>query len=108
VSSRPALAVWLYGTRVAELSEGIDWRWTRDAYDRWGANSRVVSHLLPIGRPGDSPHPRRVSVFIDNLLPEGNARVNYAIDVDLRNYPGVPAAALETVARRTEQALDRL
>lgn len=83
MSSRPPLAVWLYGTRVAELSEQEDlrWRWTGEAYDRWGANSRVVSHLLPIGRPDTSPHPRRVSVFIDNLLPEGNARVNYAIDV---------------------------
>jgi serine/threonine-protein kinase HipA len=75
--------VWLYGTRVAELSGhgSLNWRWTRDAYERWGSNSRVLSDLLPITRPGSSPHPRRISVFIDNLLPEGNARVNYAIDV---------------------------
>ena len=80
--SRP-LSLWLYGTRIADLDEvpsGIGLKWTRDAYQRWGENSRVMSHLLPISATG-SPHPRAVKTFVDGLLPEGNARVNYAIAV---------------------------
>jgi len=43
------------------------------------------------------------------LIRDVAVRLDTAIAaVDLRNYPGVPAAALETVARRTKQALDRL
>jgi serine/threonine-protein kinase HipA len=87
--TRDPLAVWLYGTRVAELAEDGDERmtmtWTRDAYNRWGSGARVVSQLLPITLPDQHPPPTRVRVFIDNLLPEGNARVNYALDVGLRS-----------------------
>lgn len=79
-----ALSVWLYGTRVADLAENGDklrWSWTSEALSRWGLNSRVVSHLLPITRADASP--ARVRVFLDGLLPEGNARVNWAIDAGL-------------------------
>ncbi|MCL2781418.1 MAG: HipA domain-containing protein [Actinomycetia bacterium] len=89
--SRQPLAVWLYGTRVAEISEDVGDRialtWTGDAYDRWGGGSRVVSHLLPLTAPTAptaSPHPARVTAFVDGLLPEGNARTNYAIEAGLR------------------------
>jgi serine/threonine-protein kinase HipA len=87
MTARETLTVWLYGTQVAHLSETHDGdlalTWTRDAYDRWGDRSRVLSQLLPISLPSSSPHSQRVTTFIDGLLPEGNARVNYAIDVGL-------------------------
>lgn len=85
MSTRQPLAVWLYGTRLATLTEdsAIDLRWTADAYERWGSNSRVMSNLLPITAPGSRPHPRSVKVFLDGLLPEGSGRLNYAMDAGL-------------------------
>jgi serine/threonine-protein kinase HipA len=83
---REPLAVWLYGTRIGLLSERGDQTtlsWTEEAYQRWGGGSRVMSRLLPLSRPGTGPHPRRVRAFIDGLLPEGNFRVNYAMDAGL-------------------------
>jgi serine/threonine-protein kinase HipA len=81
--SRPALAVWLYGTHVAGLTEGAGGRlqltWTDGALDRWGIGSRVMSHLLPVMT--GIPAPPRVKAFIDGLLPEGNLRTNWAIDL---------------------------
>jgi len=88
VTSREPLAVWLYGTRVATLAETrddkLELRWTEQAYDRWGGGSRVMSHLLPLSVPTKTPHPARVKVFVDGLLPEGHARTNYAIEAGLR------------------------
>lgn len=85
MTEREPLAVWLYGTQVAVLSEGrgIEWTWTDQAYERWGGNSRVVSNLLPITGPRGNAHPARVAVFLAGLLPEGNARLNYAMDAGL-------------------------
>jgi len=85
VSVRPPLATWLYGTKVATLTEGagIALTWTEEAYDRWGGGSRVVSNLLPLSTPGHGPHPRAVKAFLDGLLPEGNALLNHAIDAGL-------------------------
>jgi len=84
VSGREPLAVWLYGTQVAVLSDGrgIELTWTAQAYERWGSNARVVSNLLPI-TGGGCPHPARVAAFLNGLLPEGNARLNYAMDAGL-------------------------
>lgn len=81
----PPLAIWLYGTNVATLTDGraIELTWTEEAYDRWGGGSRVVSNVLPISTPGHGPHPRAVKAFLDGLLPEGNARLNYAMDAGL-------------------------
>lgn len=89
VASREPLAVWLYGTRIASLVENGDGElglaWTEEGYDRWGSGSRVMSHLLPLSVPTASgPHPARVKVFLDGLLPEGHARTNYAIEAGLR------------------------
>lgn len=92
MSGRAPLAVWLYGTPLATVYEdgkgqgnqdAIHLDWTTDAYERWGDNSRVMSQLLPITAPGRGafPHPRKVKVFIDGLLPEGNARTNYGMSV---------------------------
>lgn len=81
-----ALWVWLYGTHVATITDApgagpgrIRWIWTEDATTRWGLRSRVVSHLLPIERPGRSPADVVARVFCQGLLPEGNARVHYAM-----------------------------
>ncbi|MDP9115901.1 MAG: HipA domain-containing protein [Actinomycetota bacterium] len=106
MASRKPLAVWLYGTKIATLSENSDSRdspdggiglaWSEEGYDRWGSGSRVMSHLLPITAPpltvparvstklSSGPHPARVKVCLDGLLPEGNARTNYAIEAGLR------------------------
>lgn len=85
MTARPPLAVWLYGTKVATLAEGrgIELAWTDDAYDRWGGGSRVVSQLLPISTPRQGPSSRAVNAFLDGLLPEGNALLNYALDAGL-------------------------
>jgi serine/threonine-protein kinase HipA len=84
VTLRAPLDVWLYGTHVATITDDTDGRvglrWTDDAYDRWGEGTRVVSELLPIARPAQSPHHRRVEVFLENLLPEGSARQHLAFD----------------------------
>jgi serine/threonine-protein kinase HipA len=84
VTRRAPLDVWLYGTRVATITDDADaqvgLRWTDDAYNRWGEGTRVVSELLPISRPAQPPHHRRVEVFLENLLPEGNARQHLAFD----------------------------
>jgi serine/threonine-protein kinase HipA len=39
-----------------------------------------MSELLPITAPSERPHHRRVEVFLENLLPEGNARDHLAFD----------------------------
>jgi len=78
------LDAWLYGTQVATITDDgggrVGLRWTDDAYDRWGEGTRVVSELLPISRPAQSSHHHRVEVFLENLLPEGNARQHLAAD----------------------------
>lgn len=88
MTEREPLAVWLYGTQVGVLrdvgDDSIALEWTEHAVDRWGVNSRIVSNLLPISRPPSAPHPRRVKVFVDGLLPEGHARTNYALEAGLR------------------------
>jgi serine/threonine-protein kinase HipA len=78
-----ALDAWLYGTRIATITDDdgdVALRWTDEAYARWGQGSRVMSDLLPVTRPEEHPHHRRVEVFLENLLPEGNAREHLAFD----------------------------
>lgn len=78
------LSVSLYGTVVATLSRGtagrLAWEWTVDAADRWGLGARVVAHLLPISTPSDVPSPAVVRAVLDGLLPEGQARLNHAMN----------------------------
>jgi serine/threonine-protein kinase HipA len=83
MTRRSPLDVWLYGTPVATITDDddeVNLRWTGEAYVRWGQGSRVMSELLPITRPDERPHHRRVEVFLENLLPEGNAREHLAFD----------------------------
>jgi serine/threonine-protein kinase HipA len=84
--ARRALDVWLYGIRIARLSEPSRLRlrldFTEEALDVFGEGSRVLSLALPISRRptqdarGASGH--KVSAFIEGLLPEGNLRRHIA------------------------------
>lgn len=77
---REPLDLWLYGTHVAvvrEHNDRIAMDWTPDALGRWGPGSRTLSALLPVGDPVNSV---RARVFLDGLLPEGNARTNHAFE----------------------------
>ena len=80
------LDVWLYGTRVARLTEPSTYRYqlvyTDEAFDRWGEGARVLSLNLPVTRKAirDSRDTAdlRVSAFLEGLLPEGNLRRHVA------------------------------
>lgn len=79
------LDVHLYGTHIAVLSRGraerrLDWTWTPDAAARWGAGSRVVSHGIAVAAAGVRVSDLRAGVFADELLPEGAARLHYAVN----------------------------
>ncbi|MBK5250898.1 MAG: HipA domain-containing protein, partial [Actinomycetales bacterium] len=80
-----SLDAWLYGTHVATFTPGaredaVEITWTDAAQARWGVNARVLSHLLPIPRPGQRSHPARARVWLEGLLPEGSARTHLAMD----------------------------
>ena len=80
------LEVWLYGIRVATLSEPRRFRlrleFTEEALDIFGEGSRVLSLALPISRQAiqDQRGPLQVSAFIEGLLPEGNLRRHIAAE----------------------------
>lgn len=74
------LEVWLYGTRMARISETNDDRlelaWDDDAIARWGKGARLLSAKMPTG---DRLISGIIKNYLDGLLPEGNARVNHAM-----------------------------
>jgi len=82
--ARPALDVWLYGHRIAVLSEPSLFRYrleyVEEALDEYGEGARVLSLALPVTkRPiTDAGPDGRVSAFIEGLLPEGNLRQQVA------------------------------
>jgi len=84
MTTRPSLAVWLYGTHLATVAEaprdGVSLRWTPDAVERWGRGSQVLSAKLEIGT---NPPDVVVKAYLDGLLPEGNARVNAAMSAGI-------------------------
>lgn len=77
---RDPLDIWVYGTRIATLSEAHDGRltlsWTDESQERWPEGTRLLSAKLTIG---DVPAPALVKNYLDGLLPEGNARTNHAM-----------------------------
>lgn len=83
---RRALDVWLYGIRIARLSEPSRLRlrldFTEEALDVFGEGSRVLSLALPISqrpvRDSLGASGQQVSAFIEGLLPEGNLRRHIA------------------------------
>ena len=70
------LVAWLYGTPVAVLTRGPEFRirleWRAEAIERWGLGSPVLSVGLPIGSPV-SPRDMRGLDFLENMRPEGPA-----------------------------------
>jgi serine/threonine-protein kinase HipA len=70
------LVAWLYGTPVATLIRGQEFRirleWRPEGIERWGLGSPALSVGLPIGAP-TSPRDLRGLDFFENMLPEGPA-----------------------------------
>ena len=75
------LAVWLYGTPVAYLRQGNNYRltleWAEEGIVRWGRGSRVLSVSLPLGVPLDVKDNAGLD-FFENLLPEGPTKIAMA------------------------------
>jgi serine/threonine-protein kinase HipA len=75
------LAVWLYGTAVAYLQQGDNYRltldWAEEGIARWGRGSRVLSVSLPLGAPLDTKGTAGLD-FFENLLPEGPTKIAMA------------------------------
>ena len=70
------LVAWLYGTPVAVLIRGPEFRirleWRPEGIQRWGLGSPALSVGLPIGAPA-GPRDLRGLDFFENMLPEGPA-----------------------------------
>lgn len=100
---REPLDIWLYGTRTATVQEGPNGRleldWSAEAADRWGPGARLLSAKMPIGR---KPVSALVKNYIDGLLPEGNARINYAMSAGVP--PDDTFALIRTYGRDTPGA----
>lgn len=83
------LDVWLYGQRIAVLTEPSRYRYqlafTEEALDSFGEGSRMLSLSLPVSsraiRDRTDPSDIRVSAFLEGLLPEGNLRRHIATTV---------------------------
>ncbi|MGW4635948.1 type II toxin-antitoxin system HipA family toxin [Nocardia sp. NPDC004415] len=83
------LDVWLYGHRVARLTEPATYRYklefTDEALEVFGHGSRVLSLALPFGtKPvADTKGAggRPVAAFLEGLLPEGNLRRQLAANL---------------------------
>jgi serine/threonine-protein kinase HipA len=75
------LVVWLYGTPVAVLAPGPEFRirleWRPEGIERWGLGNPVLSVGLPIGTPL-GPRDTRGVDFFENMLPEGPALTRMA------------------------------
>lgn len=97
-----ALDVWLYGVRIARLTEPRRFRlrldFTDDAFDEFGVGSRVLSLALPItrrpARDSADAAGQVVSAFVKGLLPEGNLRNHIATEA------GVPVTDTMAILER--------
>jgi len=86
--AREPLVVWLYGTKIAVLSEPSNRRlrleFNQEAEERFRPQSVVLSASMPIDvsrRPNGVP----VRVFFHGLLPEGEARVSISEEFGVTN-----------------------
>lgn len=68
--AKPRLAVWMYGTRVAQIEQrkgnSLRLRHTNEALERWPINTPLISCSIPVTRTW-AP----ASTFLRGLLPEG-------------------------------------
>jgi serine/threonine-protein kinase HipA len=73
MARRDPLGVWLYGTRVAELTStrpgAVRCTYTAEALDRWPLNTPLLSCSLPL-----STRTRQAGAYCSGLLPEGQHR----------------------------------
>lgn len=64
------LGVWVYGTRVAELTTSgpgdVTLRYSAEALERWPSNTPLLSCSLPLGR-----RRQKAGVYFKGMLPEG-------------------------------------
>ncbi|HET9733515.1 MAG TPA: HipA domain-containing protein [Acidimicrobiales bacterium] len=85
MARRDPLGVWLYGTRVAELSSSrpgeVVCRYTSEALDRWPLNTPLLSCWLPL-----SSRRYQAGVFFGGLLPEGQHRQAMAAEARVPTY----------------------
>jgi serine/threonine-protein kinase HipA len=86
--ARQALGVWLYGSKIAVLSEPTNRRlrlgFNQEAEERFRPQSLVLSTSMPIDvsrRPNGVP----VRVFFHGLLPEAEARVRISEEFGITN-----------------------
>src|SRR5580704_19799198 len=81
------LVAWLYGTPVAVLIRGPEFRirleWCPEGIARWGLGSPALSVGLPIGAPIGSRDLRGLD-FFENMLPEGPALARMAVLAGVR------------------------
>lgn len=72
----PDLDLWLYGTPVASVTAERSTRarlsFRREAIDRWGLGSRILTVAEPLTT--ETLPPARTAVVLEGLLPEGEAR----------------------------------
>jgi hypothetical protein len=84
------LVAWLYGTPVAVLIRGPEFRirleWHPEGIERWGLGSLALSVGLPIGAPM-GPRDLRGLDFFENMLPEGPALDRIAALAGVRPAP---------------------
>lgn len=75
------LVAWLYGTPVADLLPGREYRmtlrWRDEGIERWGRGSTVLSVGLELDSP-TGPRDMRGLDFFENILPEGPALTQMA------------------------------
>jgi serine/threonine-protein kinase HipA len=102
--ARQALAVWIYGVRVALLERAraeMRLTYTKEALDRFPLNTPLLSVAMPLAA---TPYRGKIATpFFDGLLPEGESRQMIAYDF------GVPVedsfALLEKLGRECAGAL---
>jgi serine/threonine-protein kinase HipA len=100
-------AVWLYGTRIGELTRPrrgrVRFDFTDDAQARWGQGSHVLSMSMPV-TTAVRPTGDVIAAYISNLFPEGDAltamRTTYQAfdDYELLNAIGRDTAGALIVA----------
>lgn len=85
MAKREPLGVWLYGTRVAELTSSrpgqVVCRYTDEALERWPLNTPVLSCSLPL-----TSRRQQADVFFSGLLPEGQHRQAMAAEARVPTY----------------------
>jgi serine/threonine-protein kinase HipA len=85
MAKREPLGVWLYGSRIAELTSSrpgeVVCRYTSDALERWPLNTPLLSCSLPL-----MSRRQQAGVFFKGLLPEGPHLQSMAAEARVPTY----------------------